>query len=69
VKAAMVVERYLFAHYTLVWAVVGMVVIKALEGCYAAFLLPGTMTMMIITFVYLLLLMILLFLHHCHKQV
>lgn len=37
----MVVERYLFAHYTLLVAVMGMVVIKALEGCYGVFLLPG----------------------------
>ncbi|ELR12463.1 MBOAT family protein [Acanthamoeba castellanii str. Neff] len=40
-QAAMVVERYLFAHYTLLVAVMGMVVIKALEGCYGVFLLPG----------------------------
>jgi hypothetical protein len=48
VQAAMVVERYLFAHYTLVWAVVGMIVIKTLEGCYTAFLLPGIIYLLLI---------------------
>lgn len=40
-KAIILVERYLLAHYLLLATLVGLVIIKALEGCYGVYLLPG----------------------------
>jgi len=40
-QAERLVNQYLFAHYTFLAALVGMMIIKALEGVNGVFFLPG----------------------------
>jgi len=48
-RAERLVNQYLFAHYTFLAALVGMMIIKALEGVNGVFFLPGVWSVLLLS--------------------